>query len=205
MLTSTSVAKITRTAGIALVLAVAAIVVPMGGTAFASPSVSLTAGPYTNFETITVSGTGFPTRSADPSGLSIIECSDPGGTTANLPIDDTTCDATTANALPVLTDSTGAFSTTYSLIQLSTTGGNAINCDSTDFCVLWVGEDYVNAFTSNFSFSAPFEFGPATVTPETPFAIALPVGAAILIGGAVFVARRRRSSPTASMIPKPGN
>jgi hypothetical protein len=136
-----------------------------GGTAAAAQTTSVTlgAGPYSNGETITVSGTGFPTRSQNPSGLSIIECADAAGSTANLPTDDTTCDATTVNPLPVLTDSSGSFSTSYTLASLSPPS-SAITCDATDFCVLWVGEDYVNSFQSNFGFSTPFEIGSSTTT-----------------------------------------
>jgi len=183
-----------RMAGIATVVALTAVIVPLAGTAFAAPAVTLSAGPYTSGETITVSGTGFPNRSADPTGLSIIECMDTGGLSANLPTDDTTCDASTANPLPVLTSTTGTFSTTYTIESLSTSGGSAINCDHTHDCVLWDSmEDYVNNFNSNDAFSVPFTVSaPIASTPESPLAIALPVGAALIIGGAVFVSRRRR-------------
>jgi hypothetical protein len=180
-------------AGAATVAALAALVVPFGGAAFAAPVVTMAAGPYTSGQTITVSGTGFPTRSADPSGLSLIECTDTGGLPGNLPTDDSFCDASTANPLPVLTNSSGAFSTTYTLESLSVSGGSSIDCDQTHDCVLWVGVDYVNNFNSNDAFSGPFTISaPIASTPESPAAIALPVGAALIIGGAVFVTRRRR-------------
>jgi len=186
--------------GLAAVLSAAAFLIPFGGSAVAAPSVTLspaTPGPYTNGQTVTVSGTGFPTRTADPTGLSIIECMDAGGSSANLPTDDTTCDASTVNPLPVLTDSSGKFSTSYTIQSLSTSGGSAIDCNATNDCVLWVGEDYVNNFNSNDAFSGPFTVtSPIASTPESPAAIALPVGAALLIGGAVIVARRRRSTST---------
>ncbi len=186
-------ARVIRLAGAGTVVALAAFVVPFGGAAFAAPALSMTAGPYTSGQTVTVSGTGFPTRSADPSGLSIIECTDTGGLSGNLPTDDSFCDASTANPLPVLTNSSGAFTTTYTLESLSTTGGSSIDCDQTDDCVLWAGVDYVNNFNSNDAFSVPFTISaPIASTPESPVAIALPAGAVLIIGGAVLVSRRRR-------------
>ncbi len=185
-----------RMAAAATVVALAAVVVPLAGAAFAAPAVTLSAGPYTSGETITVSGTGFPTRSADPTGLSIIECTDTGGSSVNLPTDDSSCDASTANPLPVLTDASGNFSTTFTLVSLSPSAGSSITCDKTDDCVLWVGEDYVNNFNSNDAFSVPFTISaPVASTPESPLAIALPVGAALMVGGAVWLSRRRRQSP----------
>ena len=191
-----TVTRVAGMAGIATVLTASAIVLPFGGAAFATPAVSLSAGPYTDGQSITVSGTGFPNHAALPSGLSIIECSDPGGLVSNLPTDSSTCDGSTANPLPVNTDASGNFSTSYALALLTPSGGSPITCDATHFCVLWVGADFVNSFTGTHAFSTPFEISsPTTGTPEAPVAIALPIGAAILVGGMIFVARRRRSSP----------
>jgi hypothetical protein len=188
-------AAMTRTVGVATAVAVAAIV-SFAGPASAATSANLSpAGPYTDGQTITVSGGGFPVHSALPSGLTVVECADPGGTVGGLPTDNTTCDGSTVNPLPVNTDASGNFSTSYTLAKLTTTGGvSNINCDSTHFCVLWVGVDFNNSFTGTHAFSSPFEISAPTMgTPEAPAAIALPVGAALLIGGAVFVARRRRA------------
>jgi len=44
--------------------------------------------------------------------------------------------------------------------------------------------------------SATFTSGAATATPEVPFAVVLPVGAAALLGGAVLLQRRRRKPST---------
>ena len=173
----------------ALTLVIAALLGPLGGVASAATAISISAGPYTDGQTITVTGSGFPATTQ----ISIIECSDPGGSSASLPTDNTTCDGTTENPLPITTNTSGSFTTSYQMVKLTTAGGvSPINCDKTDFCVLWAGIDFVNSFTGTHAFSVPFEISaPITSTPEAPLAIALPVGAALLIAGAVFVSRRR--------------
>ncbi len=194
-------ARFVKLAAIAAALTASVVVVPFATSASAAPAVVLTpsTGPYTNGQTITINGTGFPSNTADPSGLTIIQCSDPNGTTANLPTDNTTCDGTTANALPVNTNSSGSFSATYSIASLTTTGGASnINCDATHYCVLWIGVDFNNSFNGTHAFSNSFLVSsPVTSTPEAPLALALPLGAAVLIGGSIFLTRRRRTSPAA--------
>jgi hypothetical protein len=188
-------ANVVRTGGVAGALVASAVLVVPGGTAAAAAGVTLTplATAYTNAQNVTVSGTGFPTRAQNPSGLQIIECADPGGTTGNLPMDNTTCDGTTINPLPILTDSNGNFSASYSMVQLKMSTGGVVNCDNANECVLWVGVDYINSFLGAHAFSTPFFVNsPGTTTPETPMTIALPIGAAFIVGGAVFLARRRR-------------
>jgi hypothetical protein len=193
-----TVSRIAGMAAIATAITVSAFIVAFAGTASAATSANLSAGPYSDGQTITVSGGGFPAHSALPSGLTIVECADPGGLATNLPTDNTTCDGSTVNPLPVATDANGNFSSSYTLAKLSTTGGvSPINCDSTHFCVLWVGVDFNNSFTGTHAFTNAFEISsPVTGTPEAPVAIALPVGAAILVGGAIFFNRRRRSPVT---------
>lgn len=73
-------------------------------------------------------------------------------------------------------------------------------CDLTHPCVLMVGWDLDDA--GHRVYSAPFLVGPpgsdpnpGTGTPEVPAALALPVIAAVVLGGWVLV-RRRRSSAT---------
>ena len=129
-------------------------------------SVTIPSGPLTDGQTITVTGTGFPPGSQLPTGLQIIECSDPGGLAVNLPSDAASgCDGTTVNGTQINTDTTGAFSASYSISALSATGNSNINCDATDFCVLWVGQDYNAAFVSGpHTFSAPFEITTTTTS-----------------------------------------
>ena len=184
---------------VATVVASAAFIVPFAGSASAATTVTIPAGNPTDGQTIVVSGNGFPVHSALPGGLEIIECSDPDGLVANLPTDAASgCDGTTVNGSQINTDATGTFSTSYGISALSSTGNSNINCDPTDFCVLWVGQDFNGAFLSGpHAFSAAFEVqtAPAT-TPEAPLAIALPIVAALVAGVYLFLRRRRESSHT---------
>jgi hypothetical protein len=181
----------------AAALASTVFMLPLAGTASAAPMVTIPSGNPVDGQTFSVTGTGFPTRSQAPSGLSIIECSDPGGTTANLPIDSSGCDATTQSGA-FFTDANGNFSTTYSAQRL-TNPPNAIQCDQSNFCVLWAGVDFNTQFSQG-AFSRPFEIGaPPAMTPETAVAIALPITAALIAGGTyVYIRRRRSQSPVAA-------
>jgi hypothetical protein len=135
--------------------------------AFASgPTVSIPAGRFSDGQTITVAGTGFPGHAADPSGVQILQCADPMGLPANLPVDASTCEGTTISPLPVNTDTQGRFSTPYVLSTLTTRGGrSSIVCDASNYCVLWVGVDYNQQFTSGpHAFSRPFEISPAATS-----------------------------------------
>ena len=141
-----------RLALIGTALAVAssgAMTISFAGVAHASgPSVTIPAGTFTDGETITVTGSGYPSRTDASTGLTILECADPGGTPAHDPIDDSTCDGSTASPLPVFTDSSGNFSASYQVSRLTTHGGASnINCDQVNPCVLWVGVDANNNFT----------------------------------------------------------
>jgi len=147
--------------GAALALASTGVTISIAGVASASgsPTVSTNvSGSYSDGETISVWGSGFPTPATDPSGIEILECSDPGGSAANLPADDSSCDGSTLNPLTIPTDSAGKFSGTYTISALSTSGGSNIDCDASDPCVLWVGEDYAADFSdsAHVAFSAPF-------------------------------------------------
>jgi len=150
--------------------------------------------PYDG-QMVTVAGTGFPTDLQDPNGVSVLECSDPGGTVTNLPKAMSQCDTATLHLPSVATGTTGTFSTQYPISELTVSGtGSNINCDATDYCVLWVGEDYRYGFLSQAHvFSVPFEVGtlPA-LAPETPVAIVLPLAAALIVGGSFLVVSRRR-------------
>jgi hypothetical protein len=130
----------------------------------ADPSVSTPSGPFTDGQVITVSGSGFPKPSADPTGLQIIECADQGGLASNLPTDASTCDGATVNPLPVNTDASGGFSVHYAVALLTGLHGTSnIACNASSDCVLWVGVDYNQAFTSGpHAFSKPFLVGAAS-------------------------------------------
>jgi hypothetical protein len=182
---------------IATTVVSAAFIVPFGGAASAATTVNIPAGNPTDGQTITVTGSGFPAHSALPSGLEIIECSEPGGLIANQPTDPgTDCDGTTVSGSQINTDASGNFTAQYP-IELLNSNNSSINCDATDFCVLWVGQDYNDAFLSGpHGFSSAFEI--QTVPPllsEAPVAIALPVIAAAIVGAYVFLRRRRSQTP----------
>jgi hypothetical protein len=176
-----------RRAALALsvVVAVGTTAVLVSGIAFAAQSVNLSpAGPYTNGQPVTVSGSGF--TGIPSSGLQIIECSDPGGTTANLPSSaDTGCDGTTVSGNQITPDSNGDFSTSYQVSTLSQSSGSTINCDTSDYCVLWVGEDYNNQFlTGPHAFSPAFLFTAAQTSQTISFTSTAPSNATV--GGPTY-------------------
>src|ERR1700676_2614441 len=143
--------------GAAFAVACSGATLTMAGVASASgPSVTIPSGPFSDGQSITVSGSGFPSRSQAPSGLSIIQCSDPGGTANNLPTDAGGCDGSTANPLPIYTDSFGNFTASYTVSKLTTSSGSNINCTFTSPCALWVGVDYNTDFSGNRAFSSSF-------------------------------------------------
>ncbi|MFI5387977.1 MAG: putative Ig domain-containing protein [Fimbriimonadales bacterium] len=111
---------------------------------------------------LTVKGSGFTPASVNPSGIQIIECSDPGGLASNLPFDASTCEGTTINSNQVNPNASGTFTDQYPVQALST-ATSSINCDATDYCVLWVGDDYNGDFNDPITqaFSAPFLVVPA--------------------------------------------
>jgi len=148
--------------GAALALAGSGISIPFAGPASASgASVTIvnSSGSLADGGTVSLAGTGFPAHSADPTGLEIIECSDPGGSPSNLPFDPALgCDGNTVSSNQINTDASGNFHTTYSVTKLESPGTSNIDCDATNDCVLWVGVDYNNDFNdpSTQAFSAPF-------------------------------------------------
>jgi hypothetical protein len=156
--------------GAALALAGSGISIPFAGPASASgASVTIvnSSGSLANGGTVTLTGTGFPAHSADPTGLEIIECSDPGGSPSNLPFDPAQgCDGNTVSSNQINTDASGNFHSTYTLSKLASPGTSNINCDASSDCVLWVGVDYNNDFSnpSTRAFSAPFTIVSPTFT-----------------------------------------
>ncbi len=91
----------------------------------------------------------------------IIECADPGGTVANLPIDDTSCDGLTVNGDTLYVREDGDFTeNSYTLFQLPSTtlkepSDSQPVCNATNACVLFIGQDYTQ-FTLPHVFSQPF-------------------------------------------------
>ena len=167
------------------------------GAAWAGASVTIQSGNPRNTQTITVTGSGFPVHVKDPTGLQIIECSDPGGTVANLPSSAATCDGSTVNPDQINTDSQGNFTATYQVFGLNdVTEGSNINCDKTHFCVLWVGVDYNGNFLGAHAFSSPFEVGAPSPSTGSSSWIFIVIAIVVVCGAAFLVVRsRRRRSP----------
>ena len=155
-----------------------------------------------NQQAVTVSGSGFPSYRQDPTGLQVLECADPGGSTANLPHDASRCEGLTINQGLISPDSSGNFTTRYTVLTL-THKNSSILCDNTHVCVLWVGIDYSQNFLGVHAFSAPFTIGgtaPASSSSSTPVA-AIVVPIVVVVGGLAFLFFRRsrgQSGPGAS-------
>jgi len=164
-----SMRKKTRIAlmGAALAVVGGGLSIPTAASASAPPVATLptmTPGMAASGGVLTVKGTGYPSRSADPTGLTILECSDPNGTPNNLPTDPSVgCDGTTQTTNNY-TDSSGNLTAQFGVQPLSDQTSSNINCDATHYCVLWVGEDYNQSFADGTTeaFTAPFLVVPPT-------------------------------------------
>jgi hypothetical protein len=140
--------------------------------AAATPVVTITPGPsagrFTSGENVTVS-VGPNSLFVPHSRVNIIECADPGGTKAGLPVNESTCDVNTIEADTVLVQADGSF-TEHAYTLYATP--NAVlgeqsnwlpDCNTTQQCVLYVGENQ-DDFTQPKIFSAPFTFTTAAAT-----------------------------------------
>jgi hypothetical protein len=153
------------TAVVALSVVLVLVIRP-GAAAAATPTLTITPGPsagsFTNGESVTVS-VGPNSLFTPHYRVNIIECADPGGSTANLPVNEKTCDVNTVEADTVLVQPDGSFKETgYTLYALpNAVLGEQANwqpvCNRTDKCVLYVGENQ-DDFTQPKIFSAPFAF-----------------------------------------------
>jgi hypothetical protein len=175
----------TAAGALCLVVGSVAAVALFPGVAAADPVVTVTPAPsggaYANGQTVSVS-VGPNSLFAPHSRISILECSDPGGTTANLPTSFSDCDENTVQADSVLVQSDGSFVehafTLYALPN-ATLGEKSTwtpVCDPTSKCVLYVGENQ-DDFSQPKVFSAPFAFSTAALTP-TSASVATPPSAA---------------------------
>jgi LPXTG-motif cell wall-anchored protein len=132
------------------------------------PSLSVTPkGDFHDGQVISVSvgANGFFTPN---SHVNILECADAGGTTANLPTDDSTCDGNTIQGNTVLISADGSFDTSYTIYSLpnSTLAEQPRDqpvCNQTSKCVLFVGQDQ-NDFSKPKVFSAPFDVDPTSAS-----------------------------------------
>jgi hypothetical protein len=179
--------------------------------------------PYTSGQAITITGNANSTLSnanlvansvpgqstGNPTGdFYFEECTDPGGTTANLPTAPDNCEAATDDFTSVAKTSDGSFDNpSYSVYALpdSNLGSATLvgKCGvAPNYCV--IGIFATNPNTTGFSyphlFSAPFQStlgdgaeagdNPGDGTPEVPLAVGLPLAALAVIGG--FAVRNRR-------------
>jgi len=186
--------------------ALAGLVVALtSGVAFAGAQVTIGGTPQNN-KAVTVSGSGFPAITKDPTGVQIIECSDPKGTTANLPTSAANCDGATQNPLPVNQDAQGNFTTQYTFQSLTGVHGTSnVPCDATHYCVLWVGVDYNNEFLGGpHAFSVPFEVGKPIASSTNAAVIAIPIVVVVVLAGGVVFLRRRRGQSSAAARGRPG-
>ncbi len=123
---------------------------------------TITPGPYHDGQTIRVS-VG-PNKHFTPfASIKILECSDPGGTTQNLPTSALLrCDGNTVQGNTILVGRDGSFSqddyVVYALPNQSELGESSDAkpvCNEKDSCVLYIGQNQEN-FTAPKIFSPPF-------------------------------------------------
>jgi hypothetical protein len=182
----------------------------------ALPIGTFTPGPFASGQIIEVK---IPANSTltPGAGIKIVECAAPGGVA---PTDPSSCDGTTQQGDTVLAGTDGSIDykpsptttgyTVYALpdvISLGESPSGTPVCNTTNECVLYIGQDQTD-FTQPHFFSQPFfvtptagDTGtpagdgttPGTATPEAPLAIGLPLAAAGVIGGALFLRRRRHA------------
>jgi len=179
----------------------------------------ITPGPFSSGQDVTVTvpantSNGGDGPLASDTNFTIYECSDPGGTAANLPTSVGACDSNTALGTSSTTGDDGSVDYNnyeiYSLPNtipashggLGETPGHTPVCNTANPCVLAVITD-PNSFTdpTGIAFSAPFSVSsnstnngnsnPGNGTPEAPLAIGLPLLAIAAIGGTVFFRRRK--------------
>jgi len=141
----------------------------LSGSAFAAVSTpTLTVSPSTDLhdgESVSVS-IGPNSVFTPNSRVNILECADPGGSVANLPKSDSTCDGNTIQGNTMLVAANGSASdpayTIYLLPSpaLGEQSNNQPVCNQTNPCVLYVGQNQ-NDFTAPKVFSTAFSIAPA--------------------------------------------
>lgn len=162
----------------ALIIVIIIVVLASGGNASSNdgkPTVTLTPAPSPSIRGGQVVGLSVgPNKYFAPySRIEILECADPGGQAANLPVSDLTCDGNTAPGFSVLVNKDGSFSTNqyqiYSLPNavLGEPHDNQPTCNASHQCVLYVGQDQTN-FHAPKVFSAPFTVAPPGPTSAGP-------------------------------------
>ncbi len=121
-------------------------------------------GPYHSGQTISLS-VGPNKYFAPYARIIVIECADPGGQVANLPINENSCDGNTVQAGSILVNKNGSFSESRYTVDslpnpiLGESQYDEPVCNLTHQCVLYVGQDQSH-FTAPKVFSAPFTVKP---------------------------------------------
>jgi hypothetical protein len=139
-----------------------------GATTTPSVEISPSAASFTDGVTVKVS-VGPNSLFIPYSRIEILECADPGGSTANLPTSGKSCDGNTLPGDSIIVQPDGSFSeATYTLyalpnVVLQENDSLVPRCDPTHACVLYVGEDQ-NDFTRPKVFSHPFTFTTVAAT-----------------------------------------
>ena len=175
-----------------------------------------TPGPFASGQVVEVKIPANPTLTPG-AGIFILECAAPGGVA---PTDPSACDGLTVQPDTLLagadgsidytvTGSTSGF-TTFALPNTGSLGespsGSPV-CNTSNECVLYIGQNQ-NDFTQPHFFSQPFYVTPTagdsgtpagdgttpgTATPEAPLAIGLPLAGVGVVGGSLFLRRRRHA------------
>lgn len=167
--------------------------------------------PFFNGQTVEIK---IPANSIFKQGLrvNVLECSDPGGSAANLPISIDNCDGNTIQGPTVLIQSRGTIEfadyTIYQLPNFPQLGESKTwqpVCNMTHECVLYIGENQED-FRAPHYFSQPFLVNwtksGALASPRTPVDgsggpnatfLAILMVAVVLVAGTAFLVVRRRS------------
>lgn len=158
-------------AGVVVVIIILAIVIFGGSSSTTTDSdgkpiatLSPSQSNYKNLQRVDIA-VGANHYFAPYSRIIIIECANPGGSTANLPTSDMTCDGNTVIGHSVLVHKDGSFSTPYFQMyslpnaELGEAPNQTPVCNESNQCVLYIGQDQTN-FRAPKIFSSPF-----TVTP----------------------------------------
>jgi hypothetical protein len=177
----------------------------------ALPIGSVTSGPFSSGQTLEVK---IPANSTFTPGanIKIEECAAPGGVA---PMDPSACDGETISAQTILAGTDGSIDytdsgantgyTVYALPDVGSLGESPSGtpvCNTSNECVLYIGQDQTD-FTMPHFFSQAFFVSPTPGdtgadpgdgTPETPLAIGLPLLAVGVIGGSLFLRRRRHAA-----------
>jgi hypothetical protein len=190
-------------AGLALMLVTVVLALVGEGTASAAgaPTVSVTPasskGAFADQQVVKVA-VGANSLFTPNSRVVILECTDPGGSAANLPISYSSCDGNTIQPDTTVVHADGSFvEPSYLLYALPSAAlGEQANwqpvCNASHPCVLFIGEDQ-NDFSKAKVFSAAFTMSggaPASATSAASTALApapastqAPVSAAVSLPG----------------------